>query len=196
MKIYHYYHDTKEYYREEEYVAAPGTGLPRYSTEQKPIETDGDLKNIFEDGKWVLKEDHRGKSVYHTQTGEFFVVNGLGEINPILTFEKPNTPFDEFIDGKWVYSAEKEKNLRAEARAHEAEGTLDRLNHEKDIIEGLMKNGGASKIEIKHLKAIKKFIPLISRNMLIGVDIPEAPVYPKILDGKPISQKIKAFFGV
>lgn len=198
MKIYHYYHDSKEFYRSEDYEQVNGIGIPRFSTELPPLEVKENFTSVFDDKKleWVYVEDYRNKKAYHKETCEEFLVTRLGPLHEMLTLDKPNSHLEIYVDGKWVHSPEKEKAYEAVAKEESLDDLKDRLEREMGLIHELIKVGEVSKAELKHLKAINKFIPIVSRCLIIGKTIPEAPVYPKVLDKGPIWQRIKAFFGV
>ena len=66
MKIYHYYFDTKEFYKEENYKPVKGLGLPAHSTIKKPLEPKEGYAVVFDERiqDWIYEEDHRGKRAW------------------------------------------------------------------------------------------------------------------------------------
>ncbi|MFK0311298.1 tail fiber assembly protein [Pseudomonas sp. NPDC090233] len=50
---------------------------------------------------WQQVEDHRGATVYSTQTREAQVWQTLGALPIDLTLQEPNTQFDVWVDGGW-----------------------------------------------------------------------------------------------
>lgn len=59
------------------------------------------LLNREADG-WVQVADHRGATVYSTDTGEPRQWQALGDLPEGYTLQAPETPFDTWEDDKWV----------------------------------------------------------------------------------------------
>ncbi|MCV5591060.1 tail fiber assembly protein, partial [Escherichia coli] len=78
-----YYYDivTFEYIGwSDEYINI-GVSMPGNSTDIDPGNELTGKVAVFENGGWVLKEDHRGKTVYSTTDGMPHTIDYIGPIN-------------------------------------------------------------------------------------------------------------------
>ena len=100
MKIYHYYFDTKEFYKEENYKPIKGLGLPAHSTNKKPLDPKEGYAVVFDERiqDWIYEEDHRGKRAWTFNKEEIFI-SDIGR--PVgITFDKPGE-FDIWTEAGW-----------------------------------------------------------------------------------------------
>lgn len=180
MKIYHYYKDTKEFYETEEYKVVPGFGLPAFSTKHKPIEPKEHFAVVFNEAedKWEYTEDHRGEVVFSIATKEAQTVGTLGSIHPDFTPISPFTPFDKFIDDKWVTPDVKKATVDTVELPKETQHEIeDRLILEAQIIQDLIHRGQATKREAKHLAKINEYFADLTRLYVTHVEL-DPPTYP------------------
>ncbi|WP_266165040.1 tail fiber assembly protein [Escherichia coli] len=99
-----YYYDivTFEYIGwSDEYINI-GVSMPGNSTDIDPGNELTGKVAVFENGGWVLKEDHRGKTVYSTTDGMPHTIDYIGPINNGYTNIAPSDPFQKWDGKKWV----------------------------------------------------------------------------------------------
>lgn len=83
------------------YLWVVGTGIAGNSTLVKPLVDKEGFVSVWDEGKWVYKEDHRDKTVYNTETKESKVVDYAGEIQQGWTLLEP-IEFGEWSGSAWV----------------------------------------------------------------------------------------------
>ncbi len=71
LKVYNLLEGTNEYIGVGDAYIPPFTGLPANCTEIEPPTTTEGFAAVFDFTKqeWSLEEDHRGKTLYSTETG-------------------------------------------------------------------------------------------------------------------------------
>ncbi|WP_302421739.1 tail fiber assembly protein [uncultured Citrobacter sp.] len=79
-----------------------GVSVPGCSTTVAPPEEMKGMAPVFNGSSWQLVPDHRGSTVYATDTQQSIVVDYLGEIKTGFTPLAPATPYDKWDGTKWV----------------------------------------------------------------------------------------------
>ncbi|MGL5282945.1 MAG: tail fiber assembly protein [Plesiomonas shigelloides] len=92
------------------YRAIEGCGLPPRACFDIPEQRVGfaAVRNA-DDSDWDYVEDHRGDTVYSTETGIEQTVSGLGPYSHDVTPLKPATSHDKWDGSKWVTDAASQK---------------------------------------------------------------------------------------
>jgi len=138
MKVYNYDTKSNEYIGESLAPSSPLENgkhiLPAYSTIEKPLNAKENQKNVYdaEEGKWILKPDHRGKVYYNKSTKVKIEITVLG-VEPIddLTDLKPENDFDvwDADKNKWIIDKDAKKIKEDKEKADKAKKDLiDSLN--------------------------------------------------------------------
>lgn len=102
MIVYGYSKKTGEYIGQEEVMLDPIDNLPMVPAAcsiDAPPEEEGSVA-VFEDGHWVLKEDHRGQVFYNQTTGEPLEISELGPIPAGYEVAPPTPTLDELRTAK------------------------------------------------------------------------------------------------
>lgn len=89
-----------------------GVGIPANSCIDAPVaEKDGFAicRSVSLDG-WVYVIDHRGETVYDTETGKPVEITGLGDYPDNVTIIEPLTPYDRWNGSEWVTNADAQKS--------------------------------------------------------------------------------------
>jgi len=80
---------------------------------------------------WGYIADHRGETVYDTETGQPVEITGLGGYLDNVTTIEPLTPYDRWNGSKWVTDADAQKGSQVAAAKQkkssllaEAKGTI------------------------------------------------------------------------
>lgn len=104
IKIYNLRSDTNEFIGAGDAYIAPHTGLPANCTDIAPPNIPASHIAVFdaETETWSLHEDHRGETVYDTQTGNQVYISESGPLPENTTTQAPASPVDKFENGQWV----------------------------------------------------------------------------------------------
>lgn len=104
IKIFNLRSDTNEFIGAGDAYIAPHTGLPANCTDIAPPDIPASHIAVFdaETETWSLHEDHRGETVYDTQTGNQVYISEAGPLPENTTTQAPASPVDKFENGKWV----------------------------------------------------------------------------------------------
>ncbi|EFS6522368.1 DUF4376 domain-containing protein [Salmonella enterica] len=104
IKIYNLRSDTNEFIGTSDAWIAPHTGLPANCTDIAPPDIPASHIAVFdpETETWSLNEDHRGETVYDTQTGNPVYISEPGPLPENTTTQAPTSPVDKFENGQWT----------------------------------------------------------------------------------------------
>lgn len=167
--------DTNEFIGASDAYIPARTGLPAHCTDISPPEIPENMAAVFDGNVWSVLQDHRGKTVYDTDTGESIFIEKLGAL-PVNTVSIATT--GEFVkwDGKkWVHDSDAEK-ANAVRTANEQKITYINeatkvINTLQDAIELEM----ATNQEREKLIEWKKYRVLLMR---VNTEHPDFPVQP------------------
>lgn len=100
MKIYYYYFDIKEFYKEENYKLVKGFGFFVYLIIKKFLEFKEGYVVVFDEciQDWIYEEDYCGKCVWIFNKEEIFI-SDIGSLVGIIFDEFGE--FDIWIDDGW-----------------------------------------------------------------------------------------------
>ncbi|EBJ4211954.1 DUF4376 domain-containing protein [Salmonella enterica] len=104
VRVYNLRADTHEFIGTSDAWIAPHTGLPANCTDIAPPDIPASHIAVFdpETETWSLNEDHRGETVYDTQTGNPVYISEPGPLPENTTTQAPTSPIDKFENGQWV----------------------------------------------------------------------------------------------
>lgn len=89
----------------DEYINV-GVSMPGNSTDIDPGEAVAGKVSLFTGTGWQLEEDHRGETVYSTDTGNHVTISQLGDYPEGTTTKAPSTQFDKWDGSEWVTDSE------------------------------------------------------------------------------------------
>ena len=114
VTVYNYDGETREFLSTSTEFLLSGVGIPANSCIDAPL----DAKDGFAvcraatlDG-WDYVTDHRGETVYDTQTGQPVEITRLGEYPDNMTTIEPLTSYDRWNGSEWVTDADAQKNAQ------------------------------------------------------------------------------------
>lgn len=90
--IYHYSPINGEYLGSSEEYFPIGISLPKHTTLTYPGDAQSGSVLVYSSGSWSIQEDHRGKTVYYTDTGEELVIEEIGPYPEGTQTTKPPIP--------------------------------------------------------------------------------------------------------
>ncbi|WP_316389686.1 tail fiber assembly protein [Enterobacter cloacae] len=108
ITVYNYDGETREYLSSSVEYLAVGVGLPANSCTDAP----GESKDNFvicrtaDFTAWEYVADHRGETVYSTETGDAMMVSLPGDYPEGTTPLAPSTPYDTWNGSEWVTDTE------------------------------------------------------------------------------------------
>lgn len=167
MKIYHYYYDTFEFYKETDHTVIPGLGLPAHSSEIPPLEPKDGYAVIFNEREkdWEYIEDHRGKTVW-TYDKQKIVIDTLGPLQNVTT-EEPGE-FDLWTGNGWKEDEVYKRTAQRDKKIHE-------LYKLFSVLSSLIDAEVANREEKRKFKELKKFFALLEKHKHLGGEFPKFP---------------------
>ncbi|EFB6162759.1 TPA: tail fiber assembly protein [Escherichia coli] len=112
MTVYNYDGETREYLSTSVEYLAVGVGIPANSCTDEPVDEKAGYaicRTVSFDG-WDYVIDHRGETVYDTETGQPVEITGLGDYPDNVTTIEPLTPYDRWNGSEWVTDADAQKS--------------------------------------------------------------------------------------
>ncbi|MCU6186026.1 tail fiber assembly protein [Citrobacter cronae] len=110
ITIYNLSSATNEFIGKGDGYIPANTGLPAYSTDIAPPPVPDGFVAVFnsESGKWSLVEDHRGKIVYDTRTGQSVNVETLGALPDNTVSFAPDGEYVKWDGKSWIHDEDAE----------------------------------------------------------------------------------------
>ncbi|EQB8244978.1 tail fiber assembly protein, partial [Escherichia coli] len=104
ITVYNYDGETREYISTSSEYLAVGVGIPAYSCLDAPgIHREGYvICRSVDFNSWGYVPDHRGETVYSTETGESKEITAPGDYPENTTTIAPLSPYDKWDGEKWV----------------------------------------------------------------------------------------------
>lgn len=126
VTVYNYDGETREYLSSAVEYLAVGVGIPANSCMDAPGESKAGFAicRTADFTSWEYVADHRGKTIYSTETGESEIVSLLGDYPEDTTTLAPATPYDTWSGSKWVTDAEKQHIADVEAAEQQKSALL------------------------------------------------------------------------
>ncbi|AUM04002.1 tail fiber assembly protein [Enterobacter sp. Crenshaw] len=119
MTVYNYDGETREYLASSVEFLAVGVGIPANSCTDAPVEKKEGFavcRAASLDG-WEYVADHRGETVYDTETGQPVNITAPGDYAVGVTTIAPSTTYDRWNGSEWVT----DKNAQKSGQVKEAE---------------------------------------------------------------------------
>lgn len=111
MTVYNYDGETREYLTSSVEFLALGVGIPANSCTDAPVEKKEGFavcRAASLDG-WEYVADHRGETVYDTETGQPVNITAPGDYTVGVTTIAPSTPYDRWNGSEWVTDKDAQK---------------------------------------------------------------------------------------
>lgn len=104
ITVYNFDGETREYLSSSVEYLAVGVGLPANSCTDAPgnSKTDFAICRTADFASWEYITDHRGQTVYSTETMQQVEVMTLGDYPEGTTPDAPASPYDKWDGEKWV----------------------------------------------------------------------------------------------
>ncbi|NDO80087.1 phage tail protein [Citrobacter sp. NCU1] len=117
ITVFNFDNETREYLSSSVEYLAVGVGLPANSCIDAPGEAkEGSaICRAADLAAWEYVADHRGETVYSTETGEAAIVSLPGDYPEGTTMLAPATPYDTWNGSEWVTDSEAQHAADVEA---------------------------------------------------------------------------------
>lgn len=104
ITVFNYDGETREYISSSVEYLAVGVGIPANSCTDAPGESKEDFTicRSADFTAWEYVADHRGETVYSTETGEAVIISAPGDYPNDTTTLAPPTPYDTWNGSEWV----------------------------------------------------------------------------------------------
>ncbi|MEF6206885.1 tail fiber assembly protein, partial [Escherichia coli] len=122
-----FYYDavTSEYMGwSDEYINL-GVSMPGHSTDIDPGDEVAGKIPVFTGIGWEQQEDHRGETVYSTESGDASMVDYIGPIKNGFTSTAPSTPYDKWDGERWVTDTKAQHSAAVEAAEAHRQSLID-----------------------------------------------------------------------
>ncbi|HCP1227771.1 TPA: tail fiber assembly protein [Escherichia coli] len=108
ITVFNYDGETREYLSSSVEYLAVGVGLPANSCTDAPSESKEGFAicRTADFTTWEYVADHRGETVYSTETGDAMMVSLPGDYPEGTTTLAPSTPYDTWNGSEWVTDTE------------------------------------------------------------------------------------------
>ncbi|EFH7259136.1 tail fiber assembly protein, partial [Escherichia coli] len=130
ITVYNYDGVTREYIGLAVEYLPVGVGVPGNSCVDAPIsKKDGFAVCRTADlTGWEYVADHRGETVYSTETGKHVTVSRLGEYPEGTTTTAPSTPYDKWDGEKWATDSDKQHSANVAEAEQQKTNLLNAAN--------------------------------------------------------------------
>ncbi|EGK3971956.1 TPA: tail fiber assembly protein [Escherichia coli] len=164
ITVYNYNGETMEFTSASLEYLPVGVGVPGNSCVDAPgskkdgfaIRRNADLTG------WEYVADHRGETVYSTETGEPVSVSQLGEYPEGTTTKAPDTPYDKWDGQKWVTDADAQHSAAVEAAEAQRQSLIDAAMASISLIQLKLRAGrNLTQAETARLNAALDYIDAV-----------------------------------
>ncbi|HAO3467920.1 tail fiber assembly protein [Escherichia coli] len=165
ITVYNYDGKTREYISPSIEYLAVGVGIPAHSCLDAPgknktgyaIFRSDDLKS------WEYVPDHRGETIYSTETGEPKEITALGDYPENTTTIAPLTPYDKWDGEKWVTDTEEQHSAAVEAAEAQRQSLIDAAMASISLIQLKLQAGRKlTQAETTRLNAVLDYIDAVT----------------------------------
>lgn len=158
IRVFNYLDGTNEFIGESDAYIPPHTGLPANSTDIAPPDIPAGFAAVFnaDEMKWHLMEDHRGKTVYSTETGVAVTVSEPGSLPENVTSVSPDGEYQRWNGSQWVTDEEARRNALINQAAEKKAGLLKQMGEQIAVLQDAVDFGEATPEEQEQLTALRK----------------------------------------
>ena len=163
--VYNYDGSTREYIGSSVEYLPFGVGVPAHSCVDAPGgNKDGfAIRRNADSTGWEYVADHRGETVYSTDTGKTETVSQLGEYPEGTTTIAPLTPYDKWDGEKWVTDTEAQHNAAVDAAEALRQSLIDAAMASISLIQLKLQAGRKlTQAETTRLNAVLDYIDAVT----------------------------------
>ncbi|EGF5294961.1 TPA: tail fiber assembly protein [Escherichia coli] len=165
ITVYNYDGETREYISTSSEYLAVGVGIPAYSCLDAPgIHREGYvICRSVDFNSWGYVPDHRGETVYSTETGESNEITAPGDYPENTTTIAPLSPYDKWDGEKWVTDTEAQHSAAVDAAEAERQSLIDAAMVSISLIQLKLQAGRKlTQAETTRLNAVLDYIDALT----------------------------------
>ncbi|MGK8935309.1 tail fiber assembly protein [Pluralibacter gergoviae] len=165
IRIFNLRADTQEFIGPGDAYIAPRTGLPAYCTEIEPPEIPDGFAGVFdhEAGEWSVQEDHRGLTVYRTDSGAAVRITELGPLPDGVTSLAPDGSYQKWDGSQWVADPDAEKQAQVRDAESMKKALMQAAGETISTLQDAVELELATDDETTQLEQWKKYRVLLNR---------------------------------
>ncbi|HEC5167952.1 TPA: tail fiber assembly protein [Escherichia coli] len=180
ITVYNYDGETREYISTLSEYLAVDVGIPAYSCLDAPgIHREGYvICRSVDFNSWGYVPDHRGETVYSTETGESKEITAPGDYPENTTTIAPLSPYDKWDGEKWVTDTEAQHSAAVDAAEAQRQSLIDAAMVSISLIQLKLQAGRKlTQAETTRLNAVLDYI-----DALTATDTSTAPdvIWPEL----------------
>ncbi|HHP7582752.1 tail fiber assembly protein [Escherichia coli] len=165
ITVYNYRGDTREYISSSIEYLPVGVGIPANSCTDAPgtHKAGYAICRSADFNSWEYVPDHRGETVYSTETGDTKEIAVPGDYPENTTTIAPLTPYDEWDGEKWVTDTEAQHNAAVEAAEVQRQSLIDAAMASISLIQLKLQAGRKlTQAETTRLNAVLDYIDAVT----------------------------------
>ncbi|EFH8539049.1 tail fiber assembly protein [Escherichia coli] len=165
ITVYNYRGDTREYISSSVEYLPVGVGIPANScTDALGTHKAGyAICRSADFNSWEYVPDHRGETVYSTETGESKEITAPGDYSENTTTIAPLTPFDKWDGEKWVTDTEAQHSAAVDVAEAQRQSLIDAAMASISLIQLKLQAGRQlTQAEITRLNAVLDYIDTVT----------------------------------
>ncbi|HBN6636972.1 TPA: tail fiber assembly protein [Escherichia coli] len=172
ITVFNFEGETHEYLSSSVEYLAVGVGLPANSCTDAPGKTKAGsaICRTADLTAWEYVADHRGETVYSTETGEAVIISSPGDYPEGTTTLAPSTPYDTWNGSEWVTDTEAQHAANVEAAEQQKAALLAEAQTTISLWQTELQLGIISDEDKASLIAWMKYIKAVQ-----AVDTSQAP---------------------
>ncbi|HGF5592908.1 MULTISPECIES: tail fiber assembly protein [Enterobacteriaceae] len=172
ITVFNYDGETREYLSSSVEYLAVGVGIPANSCTDAPGESKEDFTicRSADFTAWEYVADHRGETVYSTETGEAVIISAPGDYPNDTTTLAPPTPYDTWNGSEWVTDTKAQHAADVEAAEQQKAALLAEVQTTISLWQTELQLGIISDEDKASLIAWMKYIKAVQ-----AVDTSKAP---------------------
>lgn len=164
ITVFNYDGETREYLSSSVEYLAVGVGIPANSCTDAPGKSKEGIAicRTVDFTAWEYVADHRGETVYSTDTGKTETVSQLGEYPEGTTTIAPSTPYDKWDGEKWVTDTEAQYSAAVDAAEAQRQSLIDATMASISLIQLKLQAGRKlTQAETTRLNAVLDYIEAV-----------------------------------
>ncbi|HCW3069613.1 TPA: tail fiber assembly protein [Citrobacter freundii] len=164
ITVFNYDGETREYLSSAVEYLAVGIGLPANSCMDAPGESREGFAicRTADFTAWEYVTDHRGETVYSTETGESKEITTLGDYPENTTTIAPLTPYDKWDGEEWVTDTDAQNIAAVEAAEAQRQSLIDAAMASISLIQLKLQAGrNLTQAETNRLNAVLDYIDAV-----------------------------------
>ncbi|HAH9739033.1 TPA: tail fiber assembly protein [Escherichia coli] len=165
ITVYNYKGDTREYISSSVEYLPFGVGVPANSCIDAPGSTkDGfAIRRNADSTGWEYVADHRGETVYSTETGQIVTISDIGDYPENTTTKAPATPYDKWDGAEWVTDTEAQHSAAVDAAEAQRQSLIDAAMASISLIQLKLQAGRKlTQAETTRLNAVLDYIDAVT----------------------------------